>query len=256
MNIKEIKEYSRDTRIDILRIAESIHPKLLSVIQYKDIYDDSLLDNSLKTRFDEQIKPNVLDYYDELKRLKQDYLTQFFEDFMEVSEFDDYGIDISTGSWLYNPSAWTTMQVEFLPRVEIQAMYEGVMDIHSSKNTFTPFWERNGYTMISDHEKATVFGRTTPREFIMGCRMMFNQHHRNGIYKVLDSAKLANTFDYDLHLEPLTQYDERNIANNIIVSSVHRHAKLRDFLESTIDKNLQFYTSTYNGMKYTFRGPQ
>lgn len=255
MNIKEIKQYSRDTINEILKLSASIHPKLISVLQFRDIFDDTLMDDSLRDRYNTQILPLVKEYQNNLRTMKEEYLTQYFEDFMECSDFEDYGINLRTGLWVDQPKAWLEEDVEFLPRVEVQAMYDGVRNIHSNRATFTPFWERYGYTMISDHEKASVNAASSPSAFIRGCRSMFRQTHRNGVYKVLDSAKLANTFDYEIHLEPLTQYDERNIVNNYIVNGVQRHAKLRDFLESSIDKSLPYYYSTFDGTKHTFRGP-
>ena len=254
MNIKEIKQYSRDSINEILRLAASIHPKIISVLQFRDIFDDSLMDDSFLERYKSQILPLVKEYQNTLQSMKEEYLTQYFEDFMECSDFEDYGINLRTGAWIDHPSAWLAEDVEFLPRVEVQAMYDGVLSIHSNRATFTPFWERYGYTMISDQEKANVSSASTPSAFIRNCRSLFRQSHRNGVYKVLDSAKLAGTFDYEIHLEPLSQYDERNTANNIIITGVQRHAKLRDFLESDIDKNLEKYYSTFDGTKHTFRG--
>lgn len=254
MNIKEMKQYSRDTTNDILRLAATIHPKLLSVLQFRDIFDDNLMDDSFLERYNTQIVPLVQEYKSTFTEMKEDYLTQYFEDFMECSDFEDYGINLKTGSWVDQPTAWLNDDMDFLPRVEVQAMYEGVYNMYNDRNTFTPFWQRYGYTMISDHEKATVSCAASPSAFIRNCRSMFRQTHRNGIYKVLDSAKLAHTFEYDIHLEPLSNYDERNISNNTIVTGVHRHAKLRDFFESDIDKNMLCYYSTFDGTKYTFSG--
>lgn len=255
MNIKEMKQYSRDCVSEILSVANSIHPKLLSVIQFRDIYDDSLMNRSLLDRYNSQVLPLVKAYEKEFREMKVQYITQAFEDFMEYSDYDDYGINLKTGAWLDNAKAWTDREeVDFMPRVEVQAIYDGVMYLHSNRASLKPFWEHSRYMMISDDKKATVSSSSTPDGFIRACRSMFVHSNKNVIYKVLESAKLATTFDYDIHLEPLTQYDERNIVNSTIIIGVQRHAKLRDFLESSIDKNMKCYSSTFDGTKHTFRG--
>lgn len=253
MNIKEIKEYSRSAHNDILSIARSIHPKLFSILQYSDLLDNSLRDGNLKVLYDSQIRDAKQKYCNDLRKMKCDYLSQFFADYMELGTFDDYGINLDTGAWMDNPTEW--MKVSFLPRSEVQPIYDGVLDIHLDKTRIEPFWNRGGYTISSVHEKVTVKGWGDPVGFIDYHRGLFRNGVRNKVYDLLDSAKLANTFDYHIHLEPLNEYEERQIAQHYMIKGVERHAKLRDFLESSIDKNLDYYTSTMKNSRYTFRGP-
>ena len=256
MNIKQIKKWSHETSTEIHKIANSICPKLFKPLQYEDIFDDAYRDDSIQNRYKTQLVELIDEYRTDLRKLKQDFITQYFEDWLECSEYGDYGIDTNTGLALTKPDKWMNKDVNFLPRVEVAAFYESVMEIHLHMVNLKPFWEREDYTIISPTSKRSAKSARSPVTWIDRNRELFPEGHLNAVQVLLDATKLANTFEYELHIEPLSHYMEREVTKGEFVKSIERHAKLRDFLEGEQNKSHRFYASTYDvsTKKYKFAG--
>lgn len=253
MNLREIKVYSRESRAKINKVAESIHPKLLKILQYNDLYDESLRDNGLIERFNRDVHPLIEEFHSTFKNMKHEYLYNFFDDFLELDDYDDIGIDLFSGQYLYKPDSWVSA-IDFLPNPACADIYNGVINLHQNyMGRLKPFWEYNSYTITSDTQHAVVSSNSSPVRFIDNARSQFKDGHVNAIQRVVECAKMASEFDYPIHYPPLSPYDEKNIHHNVLIRSVERHAKLRDFLESThVNEEGNFYSTLSNG-KYKFK---
>lgn len=253
MNIKQIKQVSRDAHNEILGIAKSIHPNLFGRLQYHEFYDESLRDNTLQLRYETQLVPIIMEYKDELQSLKEKYLTQFFEDYMEL-DAEEYGIDLGSGRVISNPSGWLSAD-SFLPCPEVQKIYDSVLEIHSYKTRMRPFWEYDTYSVSTPQLVVQVDRASTPTIYIDNARRKMGAHHVNAVHLLVQAAKDINTIGYDIHIPPLSTYDEKNMANNTILAAVQRHKKLKDFLDGTHSKTEEsYYSELQDNYSYTFRG--
>lgn len=254
MRLNEIKNQSRSTHNKIKKIAESIHPKLVSRLQFKDFYDDTLMDNSLQLRFNDQVLPLITEYHRELKEMKDEYIDNMFLDFLELDDVEDIGIDLDTGIWVSQYNGWRSAG-DFLPDSRIAFMYTSVRELHLGYTSLKGFWENSSYVIYSPDKQYSVSSSSTPEHFIKSARNMMKDSAPNAVHLLLNSAKIANDIGYKIHIPPLSQYDERHVSNSTIVKAVQRHAKLKAFLEgSHVKDRSSYWTHVDSDGNYNFNG--
>ncbi|SOK58860.1 hypothetical protein [Yersinia phage fHe-Yen9-03] len=229
LSIKDVLNCQQRWNSQITSVANGIDSKLISVLSYEDMFSEKYNDNKFKELYEALIEPMVKQYNQELNSLRSQYLIEYLNDMAIV--LDTVGVNTTTGEEISAPI--TNIPYSFIPCAEVECVYNFINELKYSIYEYRPFWSRGGYHICGNNEYITTEGSDSPCNFILNNRNKFIKsygEHKIEVFKrsVLQASDL---FDYDIHVQPMSRYDEDRIPNNYNLA-VRRHLILKHALEN------------------------
>lgn len=234
MKIADIYQFQHDKIKEINAMAKLIHPKLLSKLSYRDLFNDELANDSFQERFNQSVKPIIDSYIDTNTRMCEDYLLEFVHDMGNL--FESIGYDLDDGTVLTGGDVSRKLFVRnYFPSVEIAHVWDEVMTSLMYAYRPVPYWSSPTYWVTGSNEKAGVSPSSSPSEYIRKARGQFGNQYGLKVLEDLERCvDLKRTLDYNILVEPLTVQEERNIPSNF-TDAIHRHLVLKHVLENVQD---------------------
>lgn len=237
MKIKEIYDYQRDFIRSINQEAKQIHPKLLSRLSYKDFFNEEFNDDSLQAQYNANILPKIKQYRLDVESMCQAYLLDFITDMAVL--FGTIGYDLEDGVELNEEDVSPNLFVmNYLPSPEIAPVWDEVQSELMVAYNPTPFWATGSYWATGEDEKIYIESRRSPTVFIRDHRNKISKYYGHTVTEgLIQDVALYNTFEYPIHIEPMTAQEERAVPTNLR-EAVRRHAILRYMMEEVVDKGV------------------
>lgn len=238
MRIKEIYDFQRDSIKSINASAAQIHPKLLSRLSYKDFFNNEFMDDTLMERYTSIIEPMVKKYRSDIQQMCEEYLLGFIEDMAQI--FGEIGYNLSDGCSLNEHDVGRDLfAMDYLPSPEIAPVWDEVHSELMGAYSPVPFWQTGSYWITGNKEKVYIEGHRTPKAFIAINSEKFGHHYGLRVMdNVLRDVAVYHSFEYNIHIEPLTAQEERNVPNNLH-EAVQRHSILRHVIEEMGVENIE-----------------
>lgn len=242
-SISEIIEMKSTYTTRINNTARSIHSKLLSHLSFKDLYDESLMDNNLLTRYNNEVEPIIEEYKKELSTSVYEYLLNFLNDVSYI--ISPIGYNLDTGEEVTEASK-EIFEINFIPAFEIETIWEEVLNIRYSYYP-RPFWVITGYNISKNGEIISVSSGKSPRDFLLSNRDKFNKANVKSNYENLVQAikNKDELFDYEICVEGILAQSDFNIPTTLH-EAVRRHMILKELMENESILNDHMYYSRFS----------
>lgn len=233
MRIKEIYDYQRDYIQELNKAAKQIHPKLLSRLSYKDFFNDEFDDDTLHEKYNTIIAPMVKIYRETVVDMCQTYLLEYIGDMSIL--FGTIGYNLEDGVELFETDVSENIfSMSYLPSPEIAPVWDEVQSELMVAYNPTPFWQVGSYWASGDDEKIYIESRRLPSAFIRDHREKIGKFYGHGVLEnVVRDVAIYNSFDYPIHVIPLTTAEERACPQNLH-DSVQRHLILQYVMENMV----------------------
>ncbi len=247
MTLSDLTLYFSETCSSILRTGTNIHPAMFSYLNYQQLFDDSLADNTLMDRFNIQIVPLIEEFKEECSIVMDDYLTRYFIDTLCI--VDCVGYSVSTGRMISTATGFKIP--DFIPSVETELVYNHVQTMKSNWDyLLTPWWMRSGHTVYGANETLVMSlpVEVCPVNYINLNRNRFSRSFGESNLKRMERAISIRdrVFDYPIYTPELTTADDRNI-KPVTENAVHRHLILKHLVEE-VPVGINFHsTVTHEG---------
>lgn len=244
MKIKDLLELQRENDRNIKAVAESIHPKLLSVLNYQDIFNDEFKNDELLKLYNTIVEPKIRECTQQFNEACNDFLYDYVNDMHFILESTGYYLDDGSVSYTF---ANGVIPSDYIPCVEIAPVWDAVRNLKFDY-TYKPFWYRDGYSIIGNAETIHISSHSTPSAFITENRAKFTRSYgkTNMEMFLLSLSQREDLFDYPIYVQPLTQYQDKNIPTNL-TDAVRRHLVLRKAMETK--ETMMEYTSCISSIK-------
>lgn len=217
---------------EIRHVANSIDPKIISFLNYQDLFDDKYMNHDLMSQYTEKLSALVHQANVKIQVETEQYLVNFINDMSTVME--NTGYLTSTGEETHSFLNFDSIPASYVPSVEIEAVWTAVHELRH-KYKYSPFWKKHGYTLYGNGETVCVTAGSTPQDFIVTNRAQFMKSFGDtNLGKMERAARIRETkFDYPIYVPALTPYEERSIPGSY-EEAIRRHLILKEAMESTL----------------------
>lgn len=228
MKIADLFALQKENNNIIKGVANNIHPKLISIIGYEDIFNDEYMNNELKMLYDDIVQPKIKELNQQFYDARNEFLIDYINDMSYILDCTGYYLD--DGSEAYRVK--DEIPHDYIPCVEIAPVWDAVRSMHYNYN-YKPFWQNDGYVVIGNSETVRISSHSDPRTFIQENRSKFTRSYgkTNLEMMLLSLQQREELFDYPIYVQPLTQSQDKNIPSNL-TDAVRRHLVLRAALEN------------------------
>lgn len=234
MNLREIQAMQNQRDEEIRYVANSIDPKLLSLLNFQDVFDDKYMDNNLMVQYNEKLSALIHQANVKIQVETEQYLVDFINDMSTV--LPSTGYLTSTGEETHSFLNFDSIPNCYVPSVEIEYVWTAVHELRAKHRYYSPFWRHSGYTLYGNGETVCVMAASTPKEFIELNRAQFNRSFGDtNLGKLERAVTMKNDFfDYPIYLPALTQFEDRAIPSSY-EEAVRRHLILKNVMENNIE---------------------
>ncbi|EBS4516666.1 hypothetical protein DQT32_04555 [Salmonella enterica subsp. enterica serovar Braenderup] len=243
MKIADLFALQRENDSIIKGVAENIHPKLLSIIGYEDIFNDEYMDNELKRLYDTVVAPKIKELNQNFYDARNQFLIDYVNDMSWILDSTGYYLDDGSDSYRFSDS----IPSDYIPCIEIAPVWDAVRSMHSDYQ-YKPFWQNDGYMVIGNAETVRISSYNDPRTFIVENRSKFTRSYgkTNLEMMLLSLQQREDLFDYPIYVQPLSTQQDKNIPSNL-TDAVRRHLVLRSALENY--EEVKMYKSSISSIR-------
>lgn len=244
MKIKDLLELQKENDRNIKAVADSIHPKLLSVLNYQDIFNDEFKNDEFQKLYTALVEPKIRECAYQFNEACNEFLYDYVNDMNLILESTGYYLDDGSESYSFTNNKIPT---DYIPCVEIAPVWDAVRNLKFDYS-YRPFWQREGYCIIGNAETINVSSHSSPSYFITENRAKFTRSYgkSNMEMLLLSLNQREDLFDYPIYVQPLTLHQDKNIPTNL-ADAVRRHLILRKAMETK--ETMMEYTSCISSIK-------
>lgn len=238
LTLLEITKAVKTSANRVQDIAKSIHPKLLKYLTVQDIKEDSTLcNNELLTKYNEILKPHIDNHNQYKGDLGKRYLFQYLNDALYV--YDNIG-HFSDSYELVKERIDEKNLLKIQVRLELEAMYDYIVENFFKKDTFSPFWDIE-YSYITNYmnHRVEIRRSTTPEEFIKENSPRIPSTYNKSVYEMLEKyIEKKQTAEYEFAMDPSPNVNFVNIKNTIEQHLILKY--LMDYKVQNTEQDLFF----------------
>lgn len=236
--------------------SEKVHPKLLRILSFEELFDQNLDTTKCEEKYNTVIKPLIDQYYKTFDEMLNSHMRDFLEGWVLMHPEEHFAMSFETGNYIkvVPHNAYDFLEDDVLIDVELQDYWDVVREI---KDDFRlrPFWERS-YTMYGNGHRPTLSSYTTPQKYIKYNRELYSAPENTS--KVLaDLAKDLSSLPFEINYPILGRDEKSAIHHGDMKKMVKHHKVLHAFFEtygndiSTSDCDYSSFTDADENIKFT-----